>query len=160
MISSLTVCRLCSISCNPVYSVLAMERNFCSIVCCISVCALMRVLMLAVIPERLVSLSWSGRSCHCCCCGCWPLHWKPRGRLDQDVSQRPLFLYRSVDTRNTRQKAWQHERTRNVLTRMATLTCARRVIKLMKMATKRPPVALKLVRSAGMAVTLSLVRNL
>ena len=68
-------------------------------------------------------------------------------------------LYRSVDTGNTRQKAWQHERTRTELTRMAALTYARRVMKLMKMATKRPPIALKLVRSAGMAVTWYTVYN-
>ena len=61
-------------------------------------------------------------------------------------------LYRSVDTDNTRQKAWQHEHTRTVLTRMAALAYLRRVIKLMKMATKRPPIVLKLVRSAGMAL--------
>ena len=69
-------------------------------------------------------------------------------------------LYRSVDTDNTGQKAWQHERTRSVLTRMAALADSRRVIKVMKMATKRPPIALELVRSAGMAVTLSLVHSL
>ena len=80
----IAVCRLCSVSCSRlVFSVLSVERNFCYIVCCMSVRALMRVLMLAAIPERLVSLSWSGRSC--------PLLLKATGRLDQDFSQRPLL---------------------------------------------------------------------
>ena len=150
----IAVCRLCSISCSRlVFSVLSVERNFCYIVCCMSVRALMRVLMLAAIPERFVSLSLSRRSLSL---RVWAAPLETTESVGPGFFSTSPSLYKSVDSKNTRQKAWQHERTRTVLTRMATLTCARRVRKLMKMGRKRPPIDLKLVRSVGMVVTLSL----
>ena len=86
--SSLAAWMTCSISCSLVLSVLSIEWNFCSSICCMSV----------LCPEDSLDIcsdchGWIDRLCRCRCM-CWLLRCVPRGRLGRALT--PHQLLRAV----------------------------------------------------------------